>query len=90
MPGEEAEIEIRPLFEAEDFGEEFTPHCARKKSVCAPKSSASTFRDAQSPLSEHRAGQSQPSKGGGRRRKQREKIPGSGPIPSRASSALLR
>jgi hypothetical protein len=25
MPGEEAEIEIRPLFEAEDFGEEFTP-----------------------------------------------------------------
>ena len=25
MPGEEAEIEIRPLFEADDFGEEFTP-----------------------------------------------------------------
>ena len=25
MPGEEAEIEIRPLFEAEDFGKEFTP-----------------------------------------------------------------
>jgi hypothetical protein len=25
MPGEEAEIEIRPVFEAEDFGEEFTP-----------------------------------------------------------------
>jgi hypothetical protein len=25
MPGEEAEIEIRPLFEAEDFGAEFTP-----------------------------------------------------------------
>ncbi|HET7922762.1 MAG TPA: YciI family protein [Gammaproteobacteria bacterium] len=25
MPGEEAEIEIRPFFEAEDFGEEFTP-----------------------------------------------------------------
>jgi hypothetical protein len=25
MPGEEAEIEIRPLYEAEDFGEEFTP-----------------------------------------------------------------
>jgi hypothetical protein len=24
-PGVEAEIEIRPLFEAEDFGEEFTP-----------------------------------------------------------------
>jgi hypothetical protein len=25
MPGEEAEIEIRPLFETADFGEEFTP-----------------------------------------------------------------
>jgi hypothetical protein len=25
MPGEEAEIEIRPIFEAEDFGTEFTP-----------------------------------------------------------------
>jgi hypothetical protein len=25
MPGEEAEIEIRPIFEAEDFGSEFTP-----------------------------------------------------------------
>jgi hypothetical protein len=24
-PGEEAELEIRPIFEAEDFGEEFTP-----------------------------------------------------------------
>jgi hypothetical protein len=25
MPGEEAEIEVRPIFEAEDFGAEFTP-----------------------------------------------------------------
>jgi hypothetical protein len=25
MPGEESEIEIRPVFEADDFGEEFTP-----------------------------------------------------------------
>ena len=25
MPGEESDIEIRPIFEAEDFGEEFTP-----------------------------------------------------------------
>ncbi len=25
MPGEESEIEIRPLFEAEDFGKEYTP-----------------------------------------------------------------
>lgn len=25
MPGEDAELEIRPIFEAEDFGQEFTP-----------------------------------------------------------------
>jgi hypothetical protein len=25
MPGEEGELEIRPLFEAEDFGQEYTP-----------------------------------------------------------------
>ncbi len=25
MPGEEGELEIRPVFEAEDFGAEFTP-----------------------------------------------------------------
>jgi len=25
MPGEDAELEIRPMFEAEDFGEEYTP-----------------------------------------------------------------
>src|SRR5262245_58559145 len=25
MPGEEGELEIRPIFEAEDFGQEFTP-----------------------------------------------------------------
>ena len=25
MPGEDGELEIRPLFEAEDFGKEFTP-----------------------------------------------------------------
>src|SRR5215813_5555579 len=25
MPGEESEIEIRPVFELEDFGKEFTP-----------------------------------------------------------------
>ena len=25
MPGEESEIEIRPVFETEDFGKEFTP-----------------------------------------------------------------
>jgi len=25
MPGEEAQIEIRPIFEAQDFGSELTP-----------------------------------------------------------------
>jgi hypothetical protein len=25
MPGEDAELELRPVFEAEDFGKEFTP-----------------------------------------------------------------
>ena len=25
MPNEEAEVEIRPVFEAEDFGAEYTP-----------------------------------------------------------------
>ncbi len=25
MPGEESTLEIRPIFEAEDFGEAFTP-----------------------------------------------------------------
>jgi hypothetical protein len=25
MPGETSEIEIRPVFEAEDFGKEYTP-----------------------------------------------------------------
>lgn len=25
MPGSEAIIEVRPVFEAEDFGDEFTP-----------------------------------------------------------------
>src|SRR5881409_3584347 len=25
MPGEDAELELRPIFEAEDFGKEFTP-----------------------------------------------------------------
>src|SRR5688572_25773502 len=31
MPGEESEIEIRPFFEAEDFGEEFTPELRAKE-----------------------------------------------------------
>ena len=31
MPGTEAEIEIRQLFEAEDFGEEFTPELRERE-----------------------------------------------------------
>ena len=31
MPGEDAVIEIRQLFEAEDFGEEFTPEMRRQE-----------------------------------------------------------
>ena len=31
MPGEESELELRPCFEAEDFGEEFTPELREKE-----------------------------------------------------------
>ena len=31
MPGTEAEIEIRPVFEAEDFGAEFTPELRERE-----------------------------------------------------------
>jgi len=31
MPGEQSEIEIRPLYEAEDFGKEFTPELRAKE-----------------------------------------------------------
>ncbi len=31
MPGEESEIEIRPLFDAEDFGAEFTPELRQQE-----------------------------------------------------------
>ena len=31
MPGEDAELEIRPVFEAEDFGAEFTPELQAKE-----------------------------------------------------------
>ncbi|HEX7270590.1 MAG TPA: YciI family protein [Casimicrobiaceae bacterium] len=33
MPGEEAEIEIRQVFEAEDFGEEFTPEMRKQEGL---------------------------------------------------------
>ena len=35
MPGEESEIEIRPFFEAEDFGAEFTPELRAKEAATA-------------------------------------------------------
>lgn len=39
MPGEESEIEIRPVFEPEDFGKEFTPELrARAERVYAEAS----------------------------------------------------
>ncbi len=31
MPGEESELEIRPVFESEDFGAEFTPELREKE-----------------------------------------------------------
>src|SRR5205823_1064069 len=31
MPGEESELEVRPVFEAEDFGKEFTPELRKKE-----------------------------------------------------------
>ena len=31
MPGEEAEMELRPIFEAEDFGEAFTPELRERE-----------------------------------------------------------
>jgi hypothetical protein len=31
MPGEDAEIEIRPLYESDDFGKEFTPELRAKE-----------------------------------------------------------
>src|SRR5690349_9586769 len=33
MPGEESEIEIRPVLEAEDFGKEFTPELRAREEV---------------------------------------------------------
>jgi hypothetical protein len=33
MPGEESDIEIRPVLEAEDFGEEFTPQMREQEEL---------------------------------------------------------
>jgi hypothetical protein len=44
MPGEEAELELRPVFEAEEFGEAYTPemraHDARLRAELEKKSKA--------------------------------------------------
>jgi hypothetical protein len=37
MPGEDAELEIRPVFEAEDFGEAFTPELQAKEEALRVK-----------------------------------------------------
>lgn len=37
MPGEESELEIRPTFEAEDFGAEFTPELQAKEEALRVK-----------------------------------------------------
>ena len=42
MPGEEAEIEIRPLFEAEDFGADFTPELKEQKERLSEQIAAQT------------------------------------------------
>ena len=42
MPGEDAEIEIRQLYEAEDFGEEFTPEMRRQEELLRKKVTAQT------------------------------------------------
>ena len=40
MPGEDAEIEIRQLYEAEDFGEEFTPEMRKQEELLRKKVTA--------------------------------------------------
>jgi hypothetical protein len=37
MPGEDAELEIRPVFEVEDFGAEFTPELQAKEDALRAK-----------------------------------------------------
>lgn len=38
MPGEDAEIEIRQVYEAEDFGEEFSPEMRKQEELLRAKS----------------------------------------------------
>ena len=40
MPGEDTEIEIRQLYEAEDFGEEFTPEMRKQEELLRKKVTA--------------------------------------------------
>ena len=47
MPGEESEIEIRPVFEAEDFGEEYTPELRAQEDRLRAEVERQRRRDAQ-------------------------------------------
>jgi len=40
MPGEDAEIEIRQVYEAEDFGEKFTPEMRKQEELLRKKATA--------------------------------------------------
>ena len=42
VPDEETEIEIRPIFRADDFGEALTPSCASREPGCGPRPPSST------------------------------------------------
>jgi hypothetical protein len=44
FPGKESEIEIRPLFEAEDFGAEFTPELREQEERIRARSAANANR----------------------------------------------
>ena len=44
MPGQESEIEIRQVFEAEDFGEAYTPAIAEQEQRIRETAAATTSR----------------------------------------------
>jgi hypothetical protein len=44
MPGTESEIEIRQVFEAEDFGEQFTPELRKQEERIAAQAAANAKR----------------------------------------------
>ena len=45
MPGEETEIEIRPVFSAEDFGDAMTPELRAEMSALSPEPAPATDRN---------------------------------------------